>query len=78
MFITHTYVENRQMDGKLANWDKEGCRVQSLNIEEAKVAREQPSRRGSDNPHSFKQTAGFRTCCICGLSRSHKVHNVTH
>jgi len=34
------------------------------------------ARRGSDNPHSFKPTAGFRTCQICGLSGSHKAHDV--
>jgi len=28
--------------------------------------------------HSFKPTAGFRTCSICGLPRSHKVHDLTH
>ena len=35
-----------------------------------------PARRGSDNPHVFKPTAGFRTCGTCGLPRSHKVHDV--
>jgi len=43
---------------------------------EAKVVREQLARRGSDNPHSFKLTDGFHTCWICGLPRSHKVHDV--
>ena len=43
---------------------------------EAKVVREQLARRGSDNPHSFKPIAGFRTCRICGLPRGHKVHDV--
>jgi hypothetical protein len=38
--------------------------------------REQLARRGSDNPHLFKPTAGFRTCRICGLPRSHKVHDI--
>ena len=38
--------------------------------------REQLARRGSDNPHSFKPMAGFRTCRICGLPRGHKVHDV--
>jgi hypothetical protein len=55
--------------------------VPSGNIEEteeAKAVREQLSRRASDNPHSFKPTAGFRTCSICGLPRSHKVHDLTH
>jgi hypothetical protein len=36
----------------------------------------QPARRGSDKPHSFEPTAGYRTCWICGLPRSHKVHDV--
>jgi len=45
----------------------------------AAEVREQPARRGSDKPHSFEPTAGFRTCRICGLPKSHKVHNVkTH
>jgi hypothetical protein len=37
--------------------------------------RERPARRASDKPHSFEPTAGFRTCRICGLPRSYKVHN---
>lgn len=40
----------------------------------ARIVREQPARRGSDNPHSFEPTAGFRTCRICGLRRSHTIH----
>ena len=42
--------------------------------EETKIVREHPTRRGSDHPHSFKPTVGFRTCRICGLARIHKIH----
>jgi len=42
--------------------------------EEAKVKKELPARRGSDHPHLFKPTAGYRTCRVCGLPRSHKIH----
>jgi hypothetical protein len=41
----------------------------------ATVVREHPARRGSDHPHLFKPTVGYRTCRICGLPRSHKVHD---
>ena len=41
--------------------------------------RERRDRRGSDKPHSFKPTAGFRTGRVCGLPRSHNVHDLeTH
>jgi hypothetical protein len=49
--------------------------VTNLVEEKAAVVQEQLTRRGSDHPHSFKPTAGFRTCRICGLARSHKVHD---
>jgi hypothetical protein len=43
--------------------------------EEAKIVGEHPTRRGSDYPHPFKRTVGFRTCLICGLAKSHKIHS---
>jgi hypothetical protein len=43
---------------------------------EAKLMQEQLARRGSDNPHSFKPTTGFRTCRTCGLPEKNKVHDV--
>ncbi|HVO78635.1 MAG TPA: hypothetical protein VMT39_01330 [Candidatus Bathyarchaeia archaeon] len=42
---------------------------------EEKVVPEQPARRASDRPHSFEPSAGFRTCKICGLPRSHETHD---
>jgi hypothetical protein len=59
----------------LTSWREETKVVVPDNVkEEAKLVRDQLFQRGSDNPHSFKPTAGFRTCRICGLPRSHKVH----
>ncbi len=39
-----------------------------------KVQQEHPARRASDSPHSFKPIDGFRTCGVCGLKETHKVH----
>jgi len=46
------------------------------NIGEGQVnaATEHPARRASDWPHSFKQIEGFRTCGVCGLKQTHKIH----
>ena len=64
------------LNGRRSRWIEKTEILSRHGKEEAKVVREQLARRGSDNPHSYKLTAGFRTCRICGLARSHEVHDV--
>jgi hypothetical protein len=44
--------------------------------EDATEVGETLARRGSDHPHSFKPTAGYRTCLHCGLPKGHEIHEV--
>jgi hypothetical protein len=51
-----------------------GC-VSRTGNEEAKEKTNHPARRASDSPHPFKPADGFRTCGICGLKETHKIHH---